>query len=47
MQRTLLLQPALLVLNGNDIGRQYAANLRYANEFNGVRVAAAIGYERN
>jgi hypothetical protein len=30
----------------NDLGRQYAANLRYANEFNGVRVAAAIGYEK-
>ncbi|HRK18449.1 MAG TPA: hypothetical protein PK970_05795 [Hyphomicrobiaceae bacterium] len=29
-----------------DLGNAYAVNLRYANEFNGVRVAAAIGYER-
>jgi hypothetical protein len=34
--------------SGNgDLGRVYAANLRYAGEFSGVRLAAAIGYERN
>jgi hypothetical protein len=29
----------------SNIGRVFAADLRYANEFNGVRVAAGIGYE--
>ena len=29
-----------------DLGNAYAVNLKYANEFNGVRLAAAIGYER-
>lgn len=30
---------------GGDLGNAYAFNIRYANEFNGVRVAAAFGYE--
>jgi hypothetical protein len=35
-------------LNGNGpIGRNYGADLRYAGEFSGVRVAASIGYERS
>ncbi|HRK18852.1 MAG TPA: porin, partial [Hyphomicrobiaceae bacterium] len=28
-----------------DLGNAYAVNLRYAGEFSGVRLAAAIGYE--
>lgn len=31
---------------GQDLGNAYAANLRYAGEFSGVRLAAAVGYER-
>jgi hypothetical protein len=30
---------------GATLGHAYAVNLRYAGEFNGVRVASAIGYE--
>jgi len=30
-----------------QIGRNYGADLRYAGEFSGVRVAASIGYERS
>ncbi len=36
---------ATKVDRADDIGTLWAVNLRYANEFNGVRVAAAIGYE--
>lgn len=42
------LLPSGLNGNGNGpIGRNYGADLRYAGEFSGIRIAAAIGYERS
>jgi Gram-negative porin len=40
--------PAYVAGSGTGpVGRNYGADLKYAGEFSGVRIAAAIGYERS